>query len=219
MGIQSFGESFELTKLIRARDRAREMTFELAASLRPGMTEDDAHGLYKELSRKFGVEKQWHPPKLRFGKNTLKNFREPSAPHVLQEEDIFFIDIGPVFENHEADYGETFTLGNEFEHKLIANASRKLFDLVSAFWKTERPSGQRLYGFAEAEARRLGYHLNLGSDGHRIGDFPHQIHFKGSLEECQDSVVPNAWILEIHLWNPQRTFGAFFEDLLTDHPL
>lgn len=219
MGIQSFGESYNPEKLYLARETARALTYELASQIRPGMTEADAHRMYKELSVKHGVEKQWHPAKLRFGPNTLKNFKEESEPHVLQEEDIFFIDIGPVLQGHEADYGETFSIGSQFDHKHIADCSKKVFNEVGEHWLTFRPSGPELYEFAKERAEHYGYHLNMGSDGHRIGDFPHHVHFKGALVELEEQIVPDAWILEIHLWDPKRKFGAFFEDILTDRPL
>jgi hypothetical protein len=37
--------------------------------------------------------------------------------------------------------------------------------------------------------------------------------------ELAEQIVPDAWILEIHLWDPKRRFGAFFEDILTDRTL
>ncbi len=216
MGVQSFGEHFDLKKLIHARNVAREMTYELSSHLRPGMTEEDAHRLYKELCTRYPVEKQWHPPKLRFGPNTICNFKDVSDPHVLGEEDIFFIDIGPVIEGHEADYGETFAVGNIFAQKHIALSAEKVFREVSDHFKNNRTTGEKLYEFAKSRAEHYGYFLNMGSDGHRIGDFPHHIHFKGALPETEEVVVPNAWILEIHLYNPDKKFGAFFEDILTD---
>lgn len=215
MGLQSFGESFSLEKLMTARDVARDITYELSSLIRPGMVEEDAHALYKELSKKHSVERQWHPAKLRFGPNTLKNFRDISEPYILKEEDIFFIDIGPVFGNHEADYGETFSIGSLFEHKHIADSASKVFHEVAAFWSQRNCRGTELYEFAKSRADHYGYFLNMGSDGHRIGDFPHHVHFKGALPECDELIVPNAWILEIHLWNKTRTFGAFYEDILT----
>lgn len=219
MGIQSFGESYQTEKLYLARETARVITYELASLIRPGMTEADAYRLYKELSQKHGIEKQWHPPKLRFGANTLKNFKDESETHTLQEEDIFFVDIGPVIDGHEADYGETFSLGSQFDHKHICDSSKKVFHEVGSYWLKERCSGEQLYEFAKTRATKYGYHLNMGSDGHRIGDFPHHIHFKGGLVEVSEAIVPDAWILEIHLWDPKRKFGAFFEDVLTDRPL
>lgn len=215
MGIQSFGEKFDRQKFYHARSVARDITYELSSMIRPGMTEADAHRLYKELCTKQPVDKQWHPAKLRFGPNTLKNFKDESVPHVLQEEDIFFIDIGPVVEGHEADYGETFTVGSIFEQKHIADCSKKVFNEVASYWKEKRCEGQELYEFAKSRAEHYGHHLNMGSDGHRIGDFPHHVFFKGALNECEENVVPDAWILEIHLWNRARTFGAFYEDILT----
>jgi methionine aminopeptidase len=219
MGIQDFGSNFSLEKLIQARNIAREMTYELSSMIWPGMTEDDAQVLYKNICIKYPIEKQWHPPKIRFGPNTICNFKDQSASYNLQEEDIFFIDIGPVIDGHEADYGETFTVGEIYEEKNIAHTSKKVFEEVVNYWNINRVCGEELYDYASERAEHYGYILNLGNDGHRIGDFPHHIHFKGGIPEMDEVIVPNAWILEIHLLNQARTYGAFFEDLLTDEIL
>lgn len=219
MGIQSFGDQFDLAKLLHARDVAREMTYELSSMFHPGMTEEEAHKLYKELCLKYPVEKQWHPPKLRFGPNSICNFKDVSVPYSLQEEDIFFIDIGPVIDGHEADYGETFAIGNQHLHKNIALRSKTVFDEVRAFWMESKTTGEKLYEFAKKRAEHYGYILNMGSDGHRIGDFPHHIHFKGALPETDEVIIPNAWILEIHLYSKDKKIGAFYEDILTDSSL
>lgn len=89
MAIQDFGEKFNQDKLLFARDIARDLTYELSSLIRPGMTEEDAHRLYKELCRKYPVERQWHPPKLRFGPNTICHFKDVSLPYVLKDEDIY----------------------------------------------------------------------------------------------------------------------------------
>ena len=214
MPIQDFGENFDLTKFYHARDIARDMTHELANKIRPGMVEEDAHELYKKICAKHTVDKNWHPAKLRFGPNTLKIFREPSDPHTLQEEDLFFIDIGPVIDGHEADYGETFTIGSNYEYKKIAEASKKIFEDVSDFWKNNMTRGPELYTWASNRAKEYGYVLNMGSDGHRLSDFPHHIFFKGAIIECEEKLLPNAWILEIQLDHSNLKFGAFYEDIL-----
>jgi len=205
-----------LQKLLRARDVARDLTYELSSLIRPGMVEDEAHALYKELSKKHAVSKQWHPPKLRFGPNTTRSFKEPSQDYVLKENDIYFIDIGPVIDDHEADYGETFSLGNDFGNKHLADCAKKVFDETSQYWLQEKCNGPTLYQYAQGRARHYGYDLNSYSDGHRIGDFPHHVHFKGGLEECAEVVIPNAWILEIHLMNKTTGVGAFYEDILME---
>lgn len=214
MAMQDFGEKFDLKKFYHARDVARDMAHELASKIKPGMVEDDAHELYKKICIKHGVEKNWHPAKLRFGPNTLKTFKEISDPYTLQGEDIFYVDIGPVVNEHEADYGETFTIGSDFEHRHVADCSKKLFDEVSAYWKKTKSRGPALYEWATARANEYGYHLNMGSDGHRIGDFPHHVFFKGAIIECEEELLPNAWILEIQLDHPKLKFGAFYEDIL-----
>jgi methionine aminopeptidase len=218
MAIQDFGGNFNLTKLYFARDVARELTYELSSLIRPGMQEEDALSIYHKLCSKYSVDKQWHPPKIRFGPNTVCNFKENSLPYVLKEEDIFFIDIGLVVEGHEADYGETFVTGDLYDHKLIANASKKIFEQTSYEWACHLKNGPLLYNFAKIKAHESGFRLNDESDGHRIGDFPHKLFFRGGITECDEQLIPNAWILEIHLWMPDKSYGAFFEDILTiDH--
>jgi len=214
MAMQDFGENFDLKKFYHARDVARDMAHELANKIKPDMVEEDAHALYKQICTKHGVEKNWHPAKLRFGPNTLKTFKEISDPYTLQDEDIFYVDIGPVVDGHEADYGETFIIGSNYEHRHIADVSKKLFDEVSEYWNQTRTRGPALYQWASARAKEYGYHLNMGSDGHRIGDFPHHVFFKGAIIECEEELLPNAWILEIQLDHPKLKFGAFYEDIL-----
>jgi len=214
MSIQDFGGNFNLDKFYHARDVARDIAYELSSVIKPGMLEADAHDLYKKICAKFEVDKNWHPPKIRFGPNTLKTFKEPSDPYTLQEEDIFYIDIGPVIDGHEADYGETFTIGSNYEHRHVADCSKKIFDEVSQHWKSNKVFGSELYQWATLRAKEYGYTLNMGSDGHRIGDFPHHVFFKGAIIECKEQLLPNAWILEIQLDHPKLKFGAFFEDIL-----
>jgi methionine aminopeptidase len=219
MSIQNFGNKFDLAKLIEARNLAKDIAYELRSYIRPGMTEAHAHEIYKGLCEKHCIQKQWHPAKLRFGPNTLLNFKDKSQDYILKENDIFFLDIGPVINDHEADFGETFFIGTSSGHEKICLAQKQVFDEVKNFWMKTHKTGEALYDFAKTVAQNYGFDLNMDQDGHRIGDFPHQIHYKGSLKEVSESIVPNAWILEIHLWDRDRKFGAFFEDLLTDEPL
>lgn len=214
MDIQAFGEKFDLDKFIYARDSARALCHELSSLVQIGMTEDDLYQIYKSLGPKFGVEKNWHVPKLRIGKNTTKSFKDPSELVEIQDEDIFFIDIGPVIQGHEADYGEPFFLGDNFEHKRIVDKSQELWNIVADHWRTHKISGHALYDFAAIEAEKMGYKLNLNEKGHRVSDFPHAIIHKGKLMDCEEVPVPYAWILEIHLVHPDLEIGAFFEDIL-----
>lgn len=214
MGIQDQSESFSKDKLHHARNVAMEICYELSSLIKPGMTEEDAHRLYKEVCQKKGITKQWHPPKLRFGPNTTLTFKEPSAPYILQENDVYFLDIGPVVDGYEADYGEPFYVGSDYEHRKICAAAQEVFRLTAETFRKEKLTGPELYQMAKKYAHDKGYELRLDSDGHRVGEFPHHIIFKGSLLDCEETVVPDAWILEIHLFHPKEKYAAFFEDIL-----
>ena len=81
------------------------------------MSEAEANALALAVLSDFGAETNWHPPIIRFGANSCKIYSEASDPAVrLQKSDIFFIDLGPVFEGHEADIGATFVVGDAPEH-------------------------------------------------------------------------------------------------------
>jgi methionyl aminopeptidase len=45
--------------------------------------------------------------------------------------------------------------------------------------------------------------------GHRISDFPHAAIHTGSLAEFAMTPAAMRWILETHLVDPKRRFGAF----------
>jgi Xaa-Pro aminopeptidase len=209
------GDCFNREQFFKARALTIEATKQIAALVVPGMTEADGHALINEVLAKKGATKFWHPHKFRIGPNTLMSFREASTPGIkLKSDDLFFIDIGPVFLDHEGDYGETFVIGDRLEYFDIANASKKIFGNVKKVWQDKALSGQELFVFAEEEARRQGYKLNLKMKGHRIGDFPHAIHHKGPLSELEGCPVSDLWVLEILIRHPEFEYGAFFEDIL-----
>lgn len=209
------GEKFDLEAYLEARKVARRVALLFASHVDEGMDEEEGLGVLEELLKRNGVEKKWHPCKFRIGKNTLKSFREKSEPGVkLQKEDIFFIDIGPVVNGQEADFGQTFTLGQDPELAKIQRASKKVWEELSDHWKQDRLSGKALYEKAVEIARREGYELNQDMRGHRLGDFPHAVHHRGKLGEFEKTPAENLWVLEVHLRHPERPVGAFYEDIL-----
>ena len=97
--------------------------------------------------------KGWHDVYVRFGSNTLKTFGAPSDPGViLGENDLFFIDIGPVWKDWEGDGGDTFVVGANADMARCAADARKLFHIVRKKWIETGLSGKGLYDFATAEA-------------------------------------------------------------------
>ena len=214
--IEKVGVKFDLIKFMEARRLTIDCVHKIANEICEGMSESTCLELLeKEIVARGGWTK-WHPSKFRIGKNTLKSFREKSDEEViLKANDVFFMDIGPVFEGHEGDYGETFWVGNNLEYKNICFKVKEIFAEVKNFWKKEQVSGKQLYVFAEQSAKKNGYLLNLKMNGHRIGDFPHAVHFRGSLDELDFTPQQNLWVLEILIRHPTKDFGAFYEDLLT----
>ncbi len=65
----------------------------------------------------LGVTAHWHRRIVRAGENTLLPFRERPPDRVIDDGDIVFLDLGPIFEEWEADFGRTFVLGDD-PHKL-----------------------------------------------------------------------------------------------------
>ncbi len=191
----------------------------LQAAIRAGMSEEDARRKGEEILRELGAKKNWHRVLVRFGSNTLKKFNELSDPiSPIQTGDIYFLDLGPVFEiegvEYEADVGDTFVLGSDADKARIADAARDLFQEVAQIWRGESLSGSALYERARKRAQELGYELHPDVDGHRVGDFPHQVFFRGGIGEVDYRPSAGVWILEIQLRHPSLAYGAFFEDLL-----
>lgn len=215
---QGVGEKYNGEEFKKSQMVGWQILNAIKESLRPGMTEQQGNQVYKKIITQFGIEKNWHPPKIRFGPNSIKSFREVSDPdYQLKENDIFFLDIGPIVNGYEADVGQTFTLGtqpNPLHKKIIADGEEIFASTKNAFLKNKL-KGPELYAFAEKIAESRGWLLvGEGANGHRIGDFPHHVFFNGNLRDFDQELVPDLWILEIQLRSPDLTFGAFFEDVL-----
>jgi hypothetical protein len=56
--------------------------------------------------------------------------------------------------------------------------------------------------------------LNQEVDGHRVGDFPHQVFFRGGMSELDFKPGAGVWILEIQIRHPTLSYGAFYEGSL-----
>lgn len=216
MANESVGEFFRTDVLQAARDNALQAISQVASLVLPGMTEDDVKKILQETLETMGSTKSWHPPQIRFAENTLLPFGQKGREGIrLRENDIFFLDIGPIFAGHEGDVGRTFAVGEDDDMKRCCADVGLLWQEVRAYWQQEGASGGQLYRFAEARAAARGWQLTLDqANGHRIADFPHAVRNRGSIETFADRPAPNRWILEIQIRLPTKAIGAFYEDLL-----
>ncbi|WP_293761774.1 M24 family metallopeptidase [uncultured Aquitalea sp.] len=212
---QAVGPAFSLASMQYARDKTMEAVQRIAALMRPGMTKLQAKEAARQELEAMGMERIWHGSIIRFGASTLKTFSEKIDPeHTLQADDIFFVDLGVVWNGHEGDAGDSFVLGDDPAKQACAAAARQLWQEVAAAWRSKGLSGEALYRFAEQRAGELGWRLNLDIKGHRVSDFPHAIYKAGSLGDFAACPDTGLWILEIQIVEPQGRYGAFYEDLL-----
>ena len=101
--------------------------------IRPGQTEMQINeAVYALAQQMYGITRYWHKRIVRAGRNTLEPYDENPRDLTVQEDDIVFLDLGPVFEEWEADFGRTYVVGNDpLKQKLCR-------DIKEAFAKGKR---------------------------------------------------------------------------------
>jgi len=209
------GPAFDPAMMLEARQRTRAAIARIAAGISPGMAEEAGQALARQVLKDAGMLRGWHGIHVRFGANTLRNFGEPSVPGVvLGQDDIFFIDIGPVWQGHEGDGGDSFVTGGDPDMARAARDVRALFGMARDAWQADGLSGQGLYAFLDRRAEELGWRFNLDMSGHRLSDFPHAVKHDGALADIAYPPSAGLWVLEVQIRHPERPFGAFYEDLL-----
>lgn len=194
----------------------------------PGRTEvevsDDVRDLAAEL---LGVEKHWHKRIVRSGPNTLEPYRVNPPLRTLGEDDILFLDFGPVFEDWEADFGRTYVLGDDpVKHRLRDDLELVWSEGRAHFEATPSITGAELYAYVASRAEARGWEFGGSIAGHLVGHFPHDV-LDGEREDSYiapgvDRVLRTVdvngerahWILEVHLVDRERQIGGFFEQLL-----
>jgi Xaa-Pro aminopeptidase len=195
----------------------------------PGRWESEVSDEVRDLAAElFGTGKHWHKRIVRSGSNTLQPYRENPPDRRIAAGDIVFLDFGPVFSEWEADFGRTYVLGDNPE-KL------RLRDDLPGIWQAGREhfekhpdiTGAELYAHVVSLAEAAGWAFGGPHSGHLVGEFPHELidadlvnsyiapANRRPLRTTDDAGRQCHWILEIHLVDRARTFGGFYEQLLT----
>lgn len=209
------GAAYRREALLHAQAKTWEAVNAIGRRVAPGMRESEAKALAGDVLAELGYERRWHPNIVRVGSNTRLTWKQPSpVDAVLGERDLFFVDLGAVWNGHEGDAGTTFVVGDDPTMHACAADCRTLWDRVASAWRELRPTGRELYAFAKREATAMGWVLNHEVKGHRVGDFPHAIHKAPDLGSIGHEPGDALWILEIQIRHPEREIGAFHEDLL-----
>jgi Xaa-Pro aminopeptidase len=216
--------------LLDAQQKAVQLFDEIQRDvLRPGVSEktisDEIHQL---ATKRHGVRTHWHKRVLRSGPNTLCPFSDNPPDRIIEPGDILYVDLGPVFEAWEADFGRTYVLGDDPEKTRLRDALEPVWHKVKAYYD-EKPdmTGDQLYDIACEVARQDGWQFGAHLAGHIIGSFPHERIPKNKTalyitkDNHESMAVPGKdglkrhWILEIHLRHPNGEYSGFFEQLLT----
>jgi CDP-4-dehydro-6-deoxyglucose reductase len=211
---EKVGAAFSLEGILDARRRSMDALPQIAALMVPGMTTGEAIAVADEHLRSLGAAYNWHPTYVRFGPDTQRTSRQPvDRQRKLRADDVFTIDLGPVWDGYEGDYGDSFVMGADPDHQRCTQAARDIFAQAQAAW-AQGLSGSALYDFAEALARAHGCSLVRETAGHRVSDFPHALYGKHRLAEADFVPGDGIWVLEVQVRDLQRPIGAFFEDVL-----
>lgn len=212
--LEKVGPRYSLDGMLAAREQSVRAVAAIASQLQVGMTTAQALEMAAQTLQAMGASHTWHPTYIRFGDDTVRTPRQGiDLQRVLRTTDIVVVDVGPVWDGYEGDYGDTFVFGQHDLYHACVKALHEVFDETRQAWGRGM-TGRELYDFAERSAQAKGWQLERNLAGHRIADFPHVLYGQDKLAEVE--IVPSevVWVLEIQLCHPSEPVGAFFEDIL-----
>ena len=211
---EQVGPRYSLDGMLAAREQTVRALAAIASQLKIGMTTAQALAMAEQTLQAMGASHTWHPTYIRFGDDTVRTPRQGIDPQRrLRASDIAVVDLGPVWDGYEGDYGDTFVFGKHPLHLACVTALHEVFEETRQAWHTGL-TGRELYDVAERSAAAKGWRLERNLAGHRVTDFPHALFGQQKLADLP--IVPGemVWVLEIQLCHPTEPVGAFFEDIL-----
>lgn len=217
--------------LLEAQEKAKALFEEVVsrAMIAPGKLESELTNEIHELARsRFGVRRHWHKRIARAGENTMLTYYDQAEDRRIADDDVVYLDFGPVFEAWEADFGRTYVLGSDpAKHRLVSDIAAAFQKGKALYEDTPALTAGELYDYVAALAPESGWDFGAATAGHLIGHFPHERETQDvkrfsirhdnpqSLREPDATGRPRHWILEIHFIDRQRRIGGFYEELLT----
>jgi Xaa-Pro aminopeptidase len=177
---------------------------------------------------KFGITNHWHKKIVRTGVNTLATYNENPPNRIIQDDDILFIDFGPIIEGYEADLGRTYVIGNNTTKlKLKNDVEKAWYEIQEWVQKQEQLKASDLFQVAVEKANEYGWTFGGEIAGHIVGEFPHEQPLDPKSLELDihphnhnDMFLLDAngnkrhWILELQFIDKAKEIGGYFEQLL-----
>jgi Xaa-Pro dipeptidase len=217
--------------LIAAQNKAEALFGEVVDSgmIRAGLLESELTAEIHSLAQsRFGVRRHWHKRVVRAGPNSVLTYHDDPADRSIADDDIVYLDFGPLFDEWEADFGRTYVLGTDTrKHRLVGDIAAA-FDRGKELYRlTPDLTAGQLYDFVAGLAAPAGWEFGALTAGHLIGRFPHEVAHGDKtrfsirhgnelrLREPDNHGRARHWILEIHFVDRVKMIGGFFEELLT----
>jgi len=217
--------------LVIAEQKAKELfnTVEQHGLLIPGKSESELSAEIVKLAKEhFGIEAFWHKKIVRAGANTLHPYNGDPPDLVIQNDDIVFLDFGPVFNGWEADLGRTYVIGSDPLKLKLKKDVEEAWQVANAWYSRQRDlTGAACFNYVTELAKNYGWEFGGDIAGHIVGHFPHEqpddpadlgldIHPGNHSSILLPDKHGNKrhWILEIHFVDRKNNIGAFFEQLI-----
>ncbi|MES2838317.1 MAG: M24 family metallopeptidase [Bacteroidota bacterium] len=216
--------------LIDAQEKAKQL-FDLIEEkkiISAGKSEREINDEILSLANNFlNVKKFWHKRIVRANENTLHPYKENPPNLIVQTNDIAFVDLGPVFEEWEADFGRTFVIGNDAKKIKLKNDIEHAWQkAVDYYFNSVNQTGAQYFDYIKNLATEYGWEYGGPYAGHLVGKFPHEkligedlinyIHPENNeiMQAPDKNGDERFWILEIHFVDKTDKIGGFYEQLL-----
>lgn len=217
--------------LLSAQQKAEQLFAQVVTTglIVPGKMESELTAQIYALAReRFGVSRHWHKRIARSGPNTMLSYHDEPDDRRIGDDDIVYLDFGPVFDSWEADFGRSYALGSDpAKQKLVRDIEAAFHDGKAHFRRNENLTCGQLYDYVVDLGAAAGWEFGNNTAGHLVGHFPHESepgHTKAfsirhgnrlCLREPDAHGAQRHWILEIHFIDRRLQIGGFFEELLT----
>lgn len=195
----------------------------------PGKSESQLVDEIVRLAQsQFEISQYWHKKIVRVGSNTLAGYPDNPPNRILEEEDILFVDLGPVINGYEADFGRTYVIGNDATRiKIRQDVEAAWYELRDWCNTQDKIIASELYHRCKSKAIEYGWTFSGDIAGHIVGKYPHEqpedpaspeldIHPSNHADifQLDKSGNPRHWILELQFVDQHRKIGAYFEQLI-----